>query len=1815
MNKIILLLLLTVFISSEQSTSILEKNQVYKSFAIAENATQKTLLQANSKEKNTDLRPEKVYVQMDKTMYQPGETVWFNVFIRDALSHKTSKISQLVYVQLYGQNGSILKNLKLPVINGEAKGDIMLAPNWSGGRYKLRAFTKWQAQLAGEDKTYGFEKEVIVQKSILPKLRMTLEFQRKAYGAGAMMQADLELKTLDDQPLRYHDFEYQISLDGEKIQTIKDKTGFDGKAVLKYQLSQNLTTNDGLLNVLMNYNGLPESISRAIPIVLNDIDVQFLPESGHIIADAENVIAFKAINEFGKPADISGALYNENGKLLQSFSSYHQGMGKFTISPEFGQKYIVKITAPKGIDKVYSLPTIAKSSQKGIQVISQTEEHLTVKIIGKYKRGLILAPKASGYLYDAIPIQKNNYNALKIPIKDIPMGILTLTLHDFNEKPITERLVFVHPQKRLNIEIKTDKKQYQPREKVKMSIAIKTKDGQPAKGHFGLSVVDDKLLTFADDRQANIMAYLLLQSELQGEIVEPNFYFDEPQKHPNKDQAIALDLLMMTQGWRKYDWSKFIQPIAEATIKPEKRQISGRVLDKNNKPIKKAKVSIANTSYETKTDRKGRFKFENILIDEGLLVHIEHGEMLNIISYDDYSHQDIAFVNHKNPNFHIVKRVKDNTPLARISGVIVDESGYEAIGATIVLKELNTGAAADLDGKFNINNIAPGTYKIVASYVGFDNIEQTINVTNGDHLIIKFTLEEGKITLHEAVVTSNSRKRKRKPRSKKSKPKKKPKTASQKPKPKVIENITIPKANESFKPPIITNDNTRTGKTVTAEDIKNLPTRSISGIIATTAGVSSADNGNVTIRGSRSNATIVYVDGIRINGSYIPQTEANQIQILSGGLPANYPGRGKIDATIDERMEGLNRNSAIREAPSEDYFKSAKELFEDFKQKVSLENTITELILIDGELVPRSILKEVIGYIQTKDVVEFEELSAKAKKKRIHPHSQHYTVLEIITSLENVQEGQDYKSLMKNALKSIRQQYETEVKSHNELIRKYARVANGTEIATKDLTQQLQAIRKKHRAIQTLLRQNQHRYRFLKMNQPRGLPLKNIRYISSYQYALNFKEGLYKAREFYVPKYESYRARNVEIRTDFRSTIYWNPNVILDAMGQATVEFYTNDDITTFKATIEGVSYGGKIGRSEATFYNQMPFSMYSKMPLTAIKGDLVKIPLTLINNTENAMDGKLAIQIPENLTIQGELPTNIKLKANEKKTIYLACKVSEANAEGQFLAKFEASRWKDAFEQTIKTFDRGFPMSEILLPPSDSSQPMKVNIQNPVDNSIQGQITFYASPVSEIMMNTKRMIRQPSGCFEQVSSSNYPNILAYQYLESVGQLDDVTRNRIAGLLKSGLNQLTAYEIEGGGFDWYGRGPAHEGLTAYGLMQFVEMSKIIEVSPDLIKRTSRWLKSRRDGKGGFHCSKKHYNWGDKKAISTAYIVWAIARAGYGELVENEINHLYELESKDPYVLGLLANSLTTLKDNRSEKVIQQLLVLQDENGSWMGKTRSMTNSAGSNLRIEATALAALALMKNRTNKAEKIHPATHEAIVYLQNAKTKYGYGSTQSTVLAMEALKEYALATRQKTEKDGVYAVLVNGQKMLEGKYSANNPNPVIIDGFGKYLKSGENDIQVLFSGGKGLNYDVFINYMAHQPESTPCAVDLTTTLQQKQIQLGETVRLTTTIKNTANQDIPNTLAIVGIPAGLTLQPWQLKALQEKNAFDYYELLDGQIIFHFLSLAANEEKTIHLDLKADIAGKFTASASSAYLYYDNEWVKWESGLEVEILE
>lgn len=462
---------------------------------------------------------------------------------------------------------------------------------------------------------------------------------------------------------------------------------------------------------------------------------------------------------------------------------------------------------------------------------------------------------------------------------------------------------------------------------------------------------------------------------------------------------------------------------------------------------------------------------------------------------------------------------------------------------------------------------------------------------------------------------------------------------------------------------------------------------------------------------------------------------------------------------------------------------------------------------------------------------------------------------------------------------------------------------------------------------------------------------------------------------------------------------------------------------------------------------------------------------------------------------------------------------------------------------------------------------------------------------------------------------SSYPNAMVMDYLKTSDTKDEKLLAYAGGMLDRGYKRLTTFETSSKGFEWFGKAPGHEGLTAFGLMQFNDLKKVYEgVDQKMIDRTANWIMSQKDGKGGFkrNTYALHAFGQISEDVMNGYIVYALAEGGYTD-IKKEAESSYEtaMKNKDPYQLAMSANALYKLKDARADKAMNALLETQDKDGSFNGATHSITHSTGSSLKIETTSLAIMAMLKNPNRPTQAIN----KAVESLVKSRSGYGsFGNTQGTVLALKAFTEYAKANKS-TPEDGMLEFYVDGKKVAEQAYKAGEKDAIVLDGLEQYIKEGKHTLEVKYEGTKNpLPHSVAVSWNTSLPNSDEeCKLDLKTKLVNKSANQGETIRLTAEIKNKTNEGLPSPIAIIGIPAGLSLQPWQLKEMQEKNVFDYYEIIGSNLVLYYRGMAPKEEKIINLDLKADIPGEYEAPASSAYLYYTNEYKTWDAGGKVVV--
>ena len=357
-----------------------------------------------------------------------------------------------------------------------------------------------------------------------------------------------------------------------------------------------------------------------IPIVLNqaeNTDVQFLPEGGNLVAGLPARVGFKAVGADGNGIQISGIVTDHNQQQVAQFQSLHNGMGSFNLAVNEGETYIAKVTLPGGTTKEYPLPAI-KTSGTVLTIKNPMEtDSLEVSIaatndLGHSTDSYFLIGKARGIVCYAAIISFNNGSFIRRKISKglFPAGIIHFTVMTAQNQPVNERLVFIDHHDNLKIQLTADKPNYRSRDSVAMHINVTDKNGNPVSGNFSLAVTDDAVVIKDSLSDGNIISQMLLTSDLKGYIEQPGYYLTSK----SKASWLALDNLLLTQGWVGYDWQQVFNLPAIAYQPETEFKVKGSVTNVFNKAVKGTNVLLFSKSpailMDTITDKDGKFVFD-----------------------------------------------------------------------------------------------------------------------------------------------------------------------------------------------------------------------------------------------------------------------------------------------------------------------------------------------------------------------------------------------------------------------------------------------------------------------------------------------------------------------------------------------------------------------------------------------------------------------------------------------------------------------------------------------------------------------------------------------------------------------------------------------------------------------------------------------------------------------------------------------------------------------------------------------------------------------------------------------------------------------------------------------------------------------------------------------------------------------------------------------------------------------------------------------------------------------------------------------------
>jgi hypothetical protein len=340
-----------------------------------------------------------------------------------------------------------------------------------------------------------------------------------------------------------------------------------------YYFTKNIT----IINPLKS----PEAPPKAAAL---NYDVQFFPEGGNLVNGISSVVAFKATDQWGRGVNFHGALLDQKNDTIAKFAPLKFGIGRFEFKPDADNSYhtviningkVIQERLPQANSNGYVMSLKDDGTNRLQVVVSANQPNGSVYLFAHTRNVIKLAQQAD------ISSGTATFTFDKDNLGD---GISHLTVFNNNRQPVCERLYFKRPAQNLVINAATDQPAYMTRKKVSIDIDATDQNNVPVAANLSLSVF--RLDSLQGMSHEDIQNYLWLSSDLRGNIESPDYYF----KNDDKETAEAADNLMLTQGWRRFDWNEVLKnktPAFEFLPEYYGPVITGQITDQvTSKPAK-----------------------------------------------------------------------------------------------------------------------------------------------------------------------------------------------------------------------------------------------------------------------------------------------------------------------------------------------------------------------------------------------------------------------------------------------------------------------------------------------------------------------------------------------------------------------------------------------------------------------------------------------------------------------------------------------------------------------------------------------------------------------------------------------------------------------------------------------------------------------------------------------------------------------------------------------------------------------------------------------------------------------------------------------------------------------------------------------------------------------------------------------------------------------------------------------------------------------------------------------------------------------------
>jgi hypothetical protein len=539
------------------------------------------------------------FVHFDKNVYTNNEIAYFTGYLIKEGATKVSNHQLMSVCLIRDLDSTIIIQDKFVMGKGLSFGSITLPDSILTGNYHFIAYTD---QLINGLPSAIFNQSITIKTNIDPAFKASLKVLDDAKEINKNHQVLLAVTTKDN---RFLPNPIQINYKYGKLSK-KTKTDPSGQLLISLPQQSNLT--DPNLYVKLKNDKDSSYLNLTLPLKQNKASVKFYPEGGNMVLGISSTIGWEVKDQQKMPVAVKAFLY-ENKEVIDTVETSSYGIGKFLLLPKRESTYSIKLIHSGLADSIYNLPmAIEKGFVLNLKsaVVKDTLS-LSIKSTGTKNINLLLHNFQK--IFSSIPFDmETNRRMIKIPLDEVPKGLMTLTVLDSLNRPLAERMFFAHYDNKEKIITSTEKQTYNQREKVNLKLRLNL----DTVSLVSIACIQDNRL---ETKKINdIESYTYLTSELNA---LPVVLKGTPYKDVN-----YLEQVLLVKGWRKYTWQDLQTITANDTIaKKDSLQMLGLITKSKKQLVKPVAIGAFgdNKIRLINTSDKGIFNFnvDELILEQG----------------------------------------------------------------------------------------------------------------------------------------------------------------------------------------------------------------------------------------------------------------------------------------------------------------------------------------------------------------------------------------------------------------------------------------------------------------------------------------------------------------------------------------------------------------------------------------------------------------------------------------------------------------------------------------------------------------------------------------------------------------------------------------------------------------------------------------------------------------------------------------------------------------------------------------------------------------------------------------------------------------------------------------------------------------------------------------------------------------------------------------------------------------------------------------------------------------------------------------------